>query len=89
MDQTRKMHSVDTRGLFMPFLSCHFPKQYEMCFNPLHYWLIVNSIKASFAQQSIFTTHTASHMKNDQCRHMFFPRIICSGWFNQQQKLNR
>jgi len=46
--------------------------------------LIVNNIKTSFAQQSIFATPSANRMKQSQSRHVF-PRKLtrhCSSWFN-------
>jgi len=58
---TSTIHSADT-GFPYAFLSCHFCKQYKaQRFNPLK--LMVNSMKTSFAQQSIVTTPSANHTK--------------------------
>jgi len=59
MEQTSTIHSVDT-GFTYALLS--FSKQYKVQrFNPLR--LMVNSMKTSFAQQSIVATPSANYMK--------------------------
>jgi len=61
MEQTSTIHSVDT-GFTYAFLRCHFQKEYKIQrFNPLK--PMVNSMKTSFAQQSIVATPSANHMK--------------------------
>jgi len=60
MEQTSTIDSVDT-GFAYAILSSHFPRNTKYSFNPLR--LMVNSMKTSFAQQSIVATPSTNHMK--------------------------
>jgi len=61
MEQTSTIHSVDI-GLTYAFLSCHFPSN-AMYSVLILFRLMVNSMKTSFAQQSIVATPSVNHMK--------------------------
>jgi len=63
MDQTSSIHTMDTRFIYVIF-KLSFSKQYNIQrFNRLCYRLMVNNMKESFAQQSIFATPSANPMK--------------------------
>jgi len=62
MEQRSTIHSVDTGFTYKCLFKLSFSKQYKVQrFNPLR--LMVNSMKTSFAQQSIVATPSANHMK--------------------------
>ena len=61
MEQTSTIHSVDIEFTYA-FLSCHFPSNTKYSVLIL-FRLMINSMKTSFAQQSIAATPSANHMK--------------------------
>jgi len=61
MEQTSTIHSVDI-GFTYAFFSCHFPSNTKYSVLIL-FRLMVNSMKTSFAHQSIVATPSANHMK--------------------------
>jgi len=62
-DKTSTIHSLDTGFIYAVF-KLSLSKQHKIeCLNPLCCRLTVNSMKTSFAHQSIFTTLSANPMK--------------------------